>query len=401
MLTSPTSRKFLYAIDSEGPFAIPLNEEPMTFKCSDFAVTYKTEDFDLKRKFQLEVFEVKPNIQYKIFIDNDNEVQITGDSLNELHGIVFNHEEVITNLNSQKATYRFIANLKEIVPKSPCARQTVPIGDEKSNKLTSSSESPPFVPIPIIDLSDTDENDQKKEPDHAGEVSDNIVGELLASPPHVSPSFSPPVSPPHVSPPVGPPLSANISPPPVIPHLGPPLSVDIHPPSVSPPVSPHISSEENEEPESEDIEDPDSQDIEEPVSEEDQDSDDEHADESGFMLHISNLDVKTSKKDLLKLFKKYGPLKKIWMDESAPSFAFITFCKRANAEEAHRVFDGSEVFGQKIKVTVEFDLSKENEDFARDQTLSKSAYAEAVKIKETKEKIKDGDLKNQGQSSSK
>ena len=118
LLTSPTSRKFLYAIDSEGPYAIPLNEKPMTFKCSDFAVTYKTEDFDQKRKFQMEVFEVKPNIQCKIYIDDDNEVQVIGECLNDLHGIVFNYEEVITNLGSQEAIGRFITNLKDIIPTS-------------------------------------------------------------------------------------------------------------------------------------------------------------------------------------------------------------------------------------------------------------------------------------------
>ena len=59
------------------------------------------------------------------------------------------------------------------------------------------------------------------------------------------------------------------------------------------------------------------------------------------------------------------------------------------------------MFGQKIKVTVEFDSPKETKDFTTDQTLSKSAYAEAVKMKETKERMKEGDLKIQGPSTSK
>ena len=79
---------------------------------------------------------------------------------------------------------------------------------------------------------------------------------------------------------------------------------------------------------------------------EDQDGDD------GYRLHIADLDSQASKRDLEKLFGKYGPLREIWMARSVPCFAFVVFRHREDAEEAQRKVDGQEVCSRRIRVTI-------------------------------------------------
>jgi len=79
---------------------------------------------------------------------------------------------------------------------------------------------------------------------------------------------------------------------------------------------------------------------------------DDHNAEDGYRLHVADLDSNAGKRDLEKLFGKYGPLKEIWMARSVPCFAFVVFRYREDAEEAQRKADGSEVCGRRIRVTV-------------------------------------------------
>ena len=79
---------------------------------------------------------------------------------------------------------------------------------------------------------------------------------------------------------------------------------------------------------------------------------DDHNAEDGYRLHVADLDSNAGKRDLEKLFGKYGPLKEIWMARSVPCFAFVVFRYREDAEESQRKADGSEVCGRRIRVTV-------------------------------------------------
>jgi len=79
---------------------------------------------------------------------------------------------------------------------------------------------------------------------------------------------------------------------------------------------------------------------------------DDHNSEDGYRLHVADLDSNAGKRDLEKLFGKYGPLKEIWMARSVPCFAFVVFRYREDAEESQRKADGSEVCGRRIRVTV-------------------------------------------------
>jgi len=79
---------------------------------------------------------------------------------------------------------------------------------------------------------------------------------------------------------------------------------------------------------------------------------DDHNDEDGYRLHVADLDSNAGKRDLEKLFGKYGPLKEIWMARSVPCFAFVVYRYREDAEEGQRKADGSEVCGRRIRVTI-------------------------------------------------
>jgi arginine/serine-rich splicing factor 7 len=72
----------------------------------------------------------------------------------------------------------------------------------------------------------------------------------------------------------------------------------------------------------------------------------------GFRLHVADLDPNAEKRDLERIFGKYGPLKEIWMAKSSPCFAFVVFRYREDAEDAQRKADGTEVCGRRIRVTV-------------------------------------------------
>ncbi len=74
--------------------------------------------------------------------------------------------------------------------------------------------------------------------------------------------------------------------------------------------------------------------------------------DDGFRLHVADLDTSAAKRDLEKIFGKYGPLKEIWMARSTPCFAFVVYRYREDAEEAQIKTDGIDICGRRIRVTV-------------------------------------------------
>ena len=69
-------------------------------------------------------------------------------------------------------------------------------------------------------------------------------------------------------------------------------------------------------------------------------------------LHVANLDVDTTKKDMEELFGRFGPLKEIWFARSIPAFAFVIYRDRVDTLEALRKADRREVCGRTIRVTI-------------------------------------------------
>jgi len=57
------------------------------------------------------------------------------------------------------------------------------------------------------------------------------------------------------------------------------------------------------------------------------------------------------KKDLERVFMKYGPLKEIWLASYAPFYAFVVYRNRFDAQEACEMSDGTDINGRRIRVS--------------------------------------------------
>ncbi|CAF1079471.1 unnamed protein product [Adineta ricciae] len=73
--------------------------------------------------------------------------------------------------------------------------------------------------------------------------------------------------------------------------------------------------------------------------------------ESGYRLHVSPLNPKTSRQDIEKIFMKYGKINEVWMATNPPCFAFVNFKHRADAEEAIRAMDGKSIDNSRIGIS--------------------------------------------------
>lgn len=62
--------------------------------------------------------------------------------------------------------------------------------------------------------------------------------------------------------------------------------------------------------------------------------------EEGVRLHVADLGIDCSKREIERTFEKFGPLLEVWLARNPPCFAFIVFKYREDAEEAMREMDG-------------------------------------------------------------
>jgi len=60
----------------------------------------------------------------------------------------------------------------------------------------------------------------------------------------------------------------------------------------------------------------------------------------GVRVHVGELPVGCSERDLEHTFKKFGPLVEVWMAKIPPCFAFIVFRDKEDADEAVRAMNG-------------------------------------------------------------
>ena len=63
-------------------------------------------------------------------------------------------------------------------------------------------------------------------------------------------------------------------------------------------------------------------------------------DREGVRVHVSDLPVSCSTKDLERAFEKFGPLVEVWKTNSTPCFAFVVFQHKDDANEAIRGLNG-------------------------------------------------------------
>merc|ERR1712013_731377 len=73
--------------------------------------------------------------------------------------------------------------------------------------------------------------------------------------------------------------------------------------------------------------------------------------EEGYRVHVADINAECRKKDLERIFMKYGPLKEIWLASYAPFYAFIVYRHRTDAEDAASGADGETIAGRRIRVS--------------------------------------------------
>merc|ERR1712201_58996 len=74
--------------------------------------------------------------------------------------------------------------------------------------------------------------------------------------------------------------------------------------------------------------------------------------EEGYRLHVGDINEDCRKRDLEKIFSKYGPLKEIWLASYAPFYAFVNYESRSDMEYAVKRANGERIAGRRIRVTV-------------------------------------------------
>jgi arginine/serine-rich splicing factor 7 len=73
--------------------------------------------------------------------------------------------------------------------------------------------------------------------------------------------------------------------------------------------------------------------------------------DSGYRLHVSPLNPRTSRRDIENLFAKFGTINEVWMATNPPCFAFVNFKHRDDAEEAMQAMDGKSIDNTRVGVS--------------------------------------------------
>ena len=61
----------------------------------------------------------------------------------------------------------------------------------------------------------------------------------------------------------------------------------------------------------------------------------------GVRLHVGDLGIDCSRREIEKAFEKYGDLIEVFVARTPPCFAFVVYKRREAAEDAIRGMDGS------------------------------------------------------------
>jgi len=72
----------------------------------------------------------------------------------------------------------------------------------------------------------------------------------------------------------------------------------------------------------------------------------------GYRLHVADINEECRRRDLERIFQKYGPLKEIWLASYAPFYAFIVYQAKRDAETACSRANGVSISGRRIRVSM-------------------------------------------------
>ncbi|CAF0999884.1 unnamed protein product [Adineta ricciae] len=73
--------------------------------------------------------------------------------------------------------------------------------------------------------------------------------------------------------------------------------------------------------------------------------------ESGYRVHVSDLAAGISRKEIEKVFSKFGTVNEVWVATNPPCFAFVNFKHRSDANDAIREVDGKIIGSTRVGVS--------------------------------------------------
>ncbi|CAF1138607.1 unnamed protein product [Adineta steineri] len=73
--------------------------------------------------------------------------------------------------------------------------------------------------------------------------------------------------------------------------------------------------------------------------------------EAGYRVHISDLAAGISRKEIERVFTKYGIINEVWVATNPPCFAFVNFKHRSDADKAIREVDGKIIGSTRVGVS--------------------------------------------------
>ncbi|UJR35079.1 hypothetical protein I4U23_027854 [Adineta vaga] len=72
---------------------------------------------------------------------------------------------------------------------------------------------------------------------------------------------------------------------------------------------------------------------------------------TGYRIHVSDLAPGIQRKEIERVYKKFGTINEIWVAINPPCFAFINFKHRSDAEEAMKETDGTIIGTSRVGVS--------------------------------------------------
>lgn len=71
--------------------------------------------------------------------------------------------------------------------------------------------------------------------------------------------------------------------------------------------------------------------------------------QDGYRVHVADLGVDCSQKELERAFDKFGKYRELWLAKNPPCFAFIVYKHKSDAEDAIKEMDGRVVCNSRIR----------------------------------------------------
>jgi arginine/serine-rich splicing factor 7 len=71
--------------------------------------------------------------------------------------------------------------------------------------------------------------------------------------------------------------------------------------------------------------------------------------QDGYRVHVADLGVDCSQKELERAFAKFGSFRELWLAKNPPCFAFIVYKRKSDGEDAIKEMDGRVVCSSRVR----------------------------------------------------